>query len=518
MGKFIGIGLTIVVLIGAFNLAMAVIMEIGGIGIAIGFFMFAFLLGVPKLLDYRNNAYQRQLNLLAVEEKKVSLQGQLASVQSQLADVQRKITIERLVPADANGLFPLTVDALNNHLTQAANLQIAYRFQESKDNVLQSLTYSPRSSNTNMGADVLPVALSSDNPTFWQLVEQNKLPKDKMLLGFDENNEQVTATWNALRSTLIGGKSGTGKSTALRLMLAQAALQDSSFVVIDPHYMSGEESLGHSLQPLKHLMLADVAYDDKTIAQALGYVQGIGESRLAGRDTDRKPIVLVVDEVTALLSRSNIADELNKTLQFIATETRKVNVFCFCAGQNFNASIMPSETRNNFVSMFGFQMRRDTARAMSGSTDFAQQVESLAIGQMVWFSPSGVCTPVAVPNVTESDLQRVADRRFGKTLDIGVNADFPQTSHRLPEGWKVVESDADLDGGKSTESDFDDSGSLPEAMPEVCNSLENARIVQLFLAENSITTIVREIYGLTGGREFSKKSEYVQSVIRGKLR
>ena len=61
-------------------------------------------------------------------------------------------------------------------------------------------------------------------------------------------------------------------------------------------------------------------------------------------------------------------------------------------------------------------------------------------------------------------------------------------------------------------------GSDTEVTPEVANSAENARIVQLFLDGNSITSIVKTIYGIDGGRNFPVKTEYVNSVLRGKMK
>lgn len=506
MGKTIVMLLAGVLIAGAaISAFMAIITTLGGAGLIICFLSLLFLLSISKYAEWRAEAYQRDLNRLEVEAKKVSIESQQVSVQSQLASVRRQLTVENVLQADANGLYPITVQALQLPEVQLANLQIAYRLQQSKDNVLQSLNYGPKYTNNQTNTGIEQPLLTADAPGFWQLVESGKLPDGKMLLGYDQGKEQVTASWNELRSTLIGGKSGTGKSTALRSLLAQAALQGSRFVVVDPHYNSGEESLGHSLQPLQSLMLADVAHDDATISQALSYVMGIGESRLAGRDKERFPVVLVVDEVTALLSRSNVADDLNRTLQFIATETRKVNVYTFCAGQNFNASIMPSETRNNFVSMFGFQMRRDTARAMSGNTEFAQQVESLSIGQMVWFAPSGDLVPVSVPNVTESDLNRVAQKFLPNTLG---SSDFQPTSNQLPVTENASEIDAISVDRKLT-------GSQTEAKK---NSVVDARIVQLFLEGKTITEIVREVFDVTGGRRFQECNQLVMDAIREKIR
>jgi len=499
MTKFIGVFFIVMMLVGgAINLLMIVIESIGGAGILACLITGALLLGLASVIRWKMEAPERAMQWLEVDSKKVAIESQQVGVQAQQASVRRQLVTENVLLADSNGLYPITVQAAQLPEVTMANLKIAHRLQQSKDNVLQSLTYGPKYSNTQTNNGIEPtLSTVGDAPGFWQLVESGKLPENKMLLGYGQEQEQVTADWNDLRSTLIGGKSGTGKSTALRLMLAQAALQGSKFVVIDPHYHSGDESLGHSLQPLQSLMLADVAHDDATISQALGYVMGIGQARLSGNDLERFPVVLVVDEVTALLSRSNVADDLNRALQFIATETRKVNVYTFCAGQNFNASIMPSETRNNFVSMFGFQMRRDTARAMSGNTEFAQQVESLSIGNMVWFAPSGELVPVAVPNVTENDLERVAQRFLP-------NTGGRVACHKLAGSLPVIENTSEIDANSVS---WQANGKQPA-------TLEDARIMQLFKQGMSLREIVIEVYGVENGRNYNAKIEHVTDTIR----
>ena len=162
--------------------------------------------------------------------------------------------------------------------------------------------------------------------------------------------------------------------------------------------------------------------------------------------------------------------------------------------------------------MFGFQMRRDTARAMSGNTEFAQQVESLAIGQMIWFAPSGDLVPVAVPNVTENDLERVAQKFLPNTLG---SANFRPTSDPLPD----TEFDAEIDGilvdGKWVGSALEVGGKLNGGQQ---NSVVDARIVQLFLDGKSPTEIVKEVFNVTGGRRFTECNLHVMDAIRERLK
>ena len=253
---------------------------------------------------------------------------------------------------------------------------------------LTTFNYQPESTQTITGADgqTMTAAATTIPSTFWQLYQAGQLPQKGFLMGYslDEDSEAITAGWGDLYSSLVGGKSGAGKSTLIRSILAQSALQGGRFVVVDPHYASGEESLGASLAPLRGLMLCDVASEEKQIVDALRYIGQIGQRRLAGQDKERTPIILVVDETTALFQRSNVAGVLCDVLGQISQETRKVGVYAMCIGQNFDGRVMDTTVRNSFVSMISMRARRDVARVQSGNTEFGRMAETLTIGQCVW--------------------------------------------------------------------------------------------------------------------------------------
>ena len=223
-----------------------------------------------------------------------------------------------------------------------------------------------------------------------------------------DDNQPVIADWRKLYSALIGGQSGSGKSTLVRCILAQAALQGGRFVVIDPHAGSGDESLAESLQPLHKLMLCAPAADDTQIRDALGYVASVGRARLAGQDKDHNPLILVVDELTGLLTRGAVADELLDTLGLISQETRKVGVYCLAIGQQFQAQVMSTPVRNAFVSYISCRTLARYGGVMSGSSEFAKLAEGLTTGQAVWMTPAGELTRLAVPNTTGHHLTLVA--------------------------------------------------------------------------------------------------------------
>lgn len=368
-------------------------------------------------------------------------------------------------------------------------------------NVPNSLTYSPHIVNKSEGKQLeqddqklLPAVKILD---FGELYNQRLLPKNEFLLGASlEDGQFVNATWRQMYSTLIVGQSGSGKSTLVRNLLAQAALQGSKFLVIDPHYGAGDESLGESLKPLSNLMLTDVAANEPQIIATLKNIRDIGQRRLAGQDTDKTPVVLVVDETTALLQRGNVRDLLLEVLGFISQETRKVCVYAICLGQIFTAEIFPSEVRNAFVNFIATRTRKDNARCATGNGRFAAIAENLTIGQAVRMTPAGEVQTLAVPNCTMAHLEMVA----------GENGTF----------YALEGTSASVGEGENSEAEgaWKDTGRTLEGVSEGQNSATNQRIVQLFCSGESLHSIVKDVYKIEGGRRYNQAVESVQDVIR----
>ena len=80
-------------------------------------------------------------------------------------------------------------------------------------------------------------------------------------------------------------------------------------------------------------------------------VANIGAQRVKGLDQSRTPIILWVDELTALLGRSTVAEPLAELLEQIAQEYRKRWVYVSASGQIFTASRTTSELRDSFASV-----------------------------------------------------------------------------------------------------------------------------------------------------------------------
>ena len=346
------------------------------------------------------------------------------------------------VQANEDGLLPIAKGFLESPEGAAAAVQIAlaqHRSNWQVADVPMSLTYAPKYNNHQdiTGTDGQPAQLATAQPQgFYQLYSAGQLPNNGFLMGYSlTDGEAITADWGKLYSALIGGQSGSGKSTLIRSILAQSALQGGRFIVLDPHYGAGDESLGASLQPLRHLMLTDVASNDKQMLDTLALVRDIGQRRLTGRDKDKSPVVLVVDELTAVLQRSAAANTLADALGEISQETRKVGVYGLCIGQNFDGRIMDTTIRNSFVSYVSCRARRDVARVMTGDNEFGKAAAHLHVGQAIWMTPQGDTHTIAIPNCTAGDLELVAQHTQNGAKVYAAENVVPQVRNH---GSKVV--------------------------------------------------------------------------------
>lgn len=487
------------------DLILWLFLMIGSAGVLAAFLFYggAFLIQRTKLLWL-----DIELKRAEVAAQNVGVNLLQADVQSRLVDVNLK---HEIIRPDENGLLPVSRAMIDGGAITEVVLAAIHAFievQRPAANVPHSLTYAPHIKNDKLAVvDDSPAQLEAHTMVakdFFQLYESGALPINKFLIGFDlEDKQPVIAGWSSLYSALIGGQSGSGKSTLIRNVLAQSALQGGRFAILDPHFASGDESLGASLMPLRKQMLFDVASNDNEIVQAIKYVADVGKRRLIGKDTDRTPLVLIVDETTALLSRGNVAPDLLELLEMIAQETRKVGVYAMCIGQQFSAETMKTTARNSFVSMLSCRARRDVARTQSGNIQFARLAETLTVGQAVWMAPSGEVKRLAIPNTTQRHLEAVGERLSG-TKD-------------GPEKWFIHE--------ETTCEHRVDVNHLYGADKPVANQLEagveinikSMRALEMFREGHNIKEIIAAVYGATTGAPYTKAVAEFTELLRSQL-
>lgn len=377
--------------------------------------------------------------------------------------------------------------------------------------IAHSFSYSPRySAPAQLGGAAEQLQLAAPTPasvpSFAQLLDGGRVGKgNPLVLGFDQDDgSEISGSWLDLYSTAIAGLPGTGKTTTQRFLACQTALLGARFAIIDPHAGAADDSLAATLAPLSSAFVCEPASDDKAILETVRYVADVGKRRITGKDSDTTPLILWADELTALLGRSAVGDELAELLERIAQEYRKRFVFVCGSGQIWTAARTSSELRDSFASAICHRMKRNQARLLL-PTEEAATVERLVTGHAVLWRTSGATQTIAVPNTTGADVERVG-ALLGGLVEPSRVPSPNLTDQAMPFGFGRLAEGTRKATPEGTEG-------RPSA--EKLTS-EAARIVALFLAGKSVPEIVKEVFQLdsNGGRAYVAARATVEQAIR----
>lgn len=236
---------------------------------------------------------------------------------------------------------------------------------------------------------------------------------DSLHVGNTATGEPVyleRATWGSLA---IGGKSRTGKSSRVLYLLAQAHMIGYRIAVCDPH-AAKESSLVRQLAPIASSYLMPPASDVATIKTRIKQIWQIKQDRLAGKSTDRWPIVLVVDELTNLILNEYITqDELDMLLS-VGNEGAGVGVHTILIGHNWSASCLGDKRGAAFrqATTHKIAHRSDASAAYLLLPDMptAKQCLTLPTGTGIYMDDTGEPVQVDCPMITAADLEYAASQ------------------------------------------------------------------------------------------------------------
>jgi hypothetical protein len=158
----------------------------------------------------------------------------------------------------------------------------------------------------------------------------------QLLVG-EENGRPVYIDSRKAGVVAIGGAPGTGKSSTVMNLLAQAALMQWGIVVCDPYPEKPDgvlkrcASLGRSV--LKR------ASSPAEIDAAIRWVDGIGRRRLNGEPW-RSPLILVIEEFSNLVIRRELPQETVNLLPAMGMAYRSAGIIIIPIGHIWKASLL----------------------------------------------------------------------------------------------------------------------------------------------------------------------------------
>jgi DNA segregation ATPase FtsK/SpoIIIE-like protein len=170
-----------------------------------------------------------------------------------------------------------------------------------------------------------------------------------------------------------------------------------------------------------------------------------------------KPIVMLVDEGTAMLNEPGIADPLRQVVQ----TARQFGVYALLAGQNVNHRVMPTQTRDNFSTRLCFHTSAASRHVVLGETP-----DDVTVKGRAWVQrPGEMLRQIQCPFVTREEVERVVVAgKPARVLDL----EAIQPENQGDEAARIT-----------------------------------ARIRALKTDGASLNHIQREVFGYTGGKAYS---------------
>jgi len=342
----------------------------------------------------------------------------------------------------------------------------------------------------NGGAGAEPAMLAGPAaqivPSFSQLHQQGIISPDRLLCGYHDN-QPYFGTLKDVFSTLIIAKSGGGKTTLERYLVAQACMMGAQVGIIDPHGHTNE-GLATALQPLSAYQLFEPAIDDKPIEQAMHYFLHLMAERINTPNPPQEwPIrILAVDEVNMLID--DYGKDFAADLARIAERGRKVGMFVFAAGQSAEMGRTGGDAslRKAFVGRYVLRADKDAVQRLIPDRKLLDTVPFLQPGQSIFVPTRAEPVTLAIPNTTEADLRICFPSQVVEPVPnpgpVSVIEPIPAMT------WQVAPEPA-----------------TPEA----------AHVKQLFKAGKTQTDIISEVWGITQkGRAWQAASVELNQILR----
>lgn len=155
----------------------------------------------------------------------ISLGHRLADLLERLLNLFIRWRQSKIVPPDANGMYPTTIDQLS---TVAPLVALAYHetrlLEAGKPNAPHTYTYAPHTASRTIPDEEKPQVTT-------QLLTVGKVGEGRpIIFGYSTNGAPIVGTFKDLLSVAIVGKSGSGKTSLQRLLACQVVMSNAARV------------------------------------------------------------------------------------------------------------------------------------------------------------------------------------------------------------------------------------------------------------------------------------------------
>lgn len=349
-------------------------------------------------------------------------------------------------------------------------------------------------------------------PGALELIEAGALDGDDLLLGFDVDGRPVRKIWKQIKSILILGLPGGGKTNTASWIIMQELRRGARLAMIDKHARS-DESMYAKLQAFKAVFDTPVGDSPKAAMRVLKHVRRVLDERIDSGKAGYK-LIFAVDEITAIFRTikddtsdwQEVAVAFQALLEDVNTEGRKYGVHAVAVGQASNASRSGgTEVRDIFTTRLVHGMRARQAQ-MLGLTEEKKDIQRLETGQ-VYVDIEGREDPffMQVPQLKDEVMEVVASRL--------APASQARTSRNLREQTARTGGFAGSSGTVQTHSVDRSTGQPERATNEPTNYDERMnerakRVLELRKIGTGKASIIEEVWSVKkGGSDKYKQAE-----------
>lgn len=239
----------------------------------------ALVIGTKAWFIFLRHKHEAQRREIELEQQRAALQFDRNLAQAVL-----------IAASDPNADFTTDRDrsfTVTRSLSVRA-IQRPYRVQEDQEQIA-----APQ--------EALQIPPPKITPIYYRDVVDS-VPKGHMLLGVRRDQTARTGKWNDVKTLLVAGKSGSGKSVTMSSKAYEARRQiQARFIVFDPHFHK-PESLSNRMMSLTPYLFPGTgfAWEDAAMVQNIGVAIKEYNRRRAGGERPF-PVVIMGDEINRLI-------------------------------------------------------------------------------------------------------------------------------------------------------------------------------------------------------------------------